>query len=489
METMRQGKNIKLHLMRQGLVSAGVLLSLLNPAFAQSRDPNAPWWFEVEAIIFKRSFAPSNQGEQYPAQVTPVTLPTQSYISDYLYPDTRFIQQSLPSCSPTPVEFPKQTQKAPTLSVDLMYGSIESYLENKPNHFAIDKQQLTEALNFLRFRDIEQVVANNPIATLHSSVAEGFLTISPDDLGLELTVPYWSPYSAFEAPWQAQLLPRPTEVDVTCYAIADSERLFSDTDEKAHWQSIPVKMDGQDKQLSDVAYILPNEDLQLNDLYRQISRRRGITPMLHIAWRQEVKIGRENAPFYRVMAGKNFNDEFDQDFTALEAHSAFNQAKPAGANSNNQALINAFKSVLQQEHGSAHSSAADAEVNLEQVTHFPDYDLWELDGKLKIFIEYLGSTPYLHVDSLFDFRLPVVKEESANETLHTDVDGTQAAVTHIDRQQPNFLQSFRFDQLRRVISTEIHYFDHPAFGMVLQVRRYRRPTPEELEEYPKVLGN
>ena len=42
-------------------------------------------------------------------------------------------------------------------------------------------------------------------------------------------------------------------------------------------------------------------------------------------------------------------------------------------------------------------------------------------------------------------------------------------------QQPNFLQRANFNQLRRVISQQVHYFDHPLFGMVVRINRYRWP--------------
>ncbi|MDG2392218.1 MAG: CsiV family protein, partial [Thalassotalea sp.] len=35
-----------------------------------------------------------------------------------------------------------------------------------------------------------------------------------------------------------------------------------------------------------------------------------------------------------------------------------------------------------------------------------------------------------------------------------------------------------FKQNRRVISGEIHYFDHPYMGMIVQIRRHQRPEPE-----------
>ena len=76
-----------------------------------------------------------------------------------------------------------------------------------------------------------------------------------------------------------------------------------------------------------------------------------------------------------------------------------------------------------------------------------------------MYLENLGRTPYLHIDSDLDFRAPITLRLPGE----TDVEPN------------NFLQSFHFDQLRRVISTQLHYFDHPLFGMVVQIRRYEPP--------------
>jgi hypothetical protein len=56
-----------------------------------------------------------------------------------------------------------------------------------------------------------------------------------------------------------------------------------------------------------------------------------------------------------------------------------------------------------------------------------------------------------------------------------------------DSQEPNFLQSVNFNQLRRVISKQVHYFDHPLFGMIVRLNRYR--WPEEEEEDTEIDNN
>ena len=91
--------------------------------------------------------------------------------------------------------------------------------------------------------------------------------------------------------------------------------------------------------------------------------------------------------------------------------------------------------------------------------------IWELDGFIQVFLKYINSVPYLHINSELFYRQPVatdVKQQS---------DSTSAPTYE--------LVSIPFRQVRRVISTQLHYFDHPLFGMVVQIRRYDRPAAKQ----------
>ncbi|MFY8275104.1 CsiV family protein [Pseudoalteromonas sp. SSDWG2] len=66
--------------------------------------------------------------------------------------------------------------------------------------------------------------------------------------------------------------------------------------------------------------------------------------------------------------------------------------------------------------------------------------LWQLDGFLKVHLNH-----YLYITSNLLVR----------ESVDTDTD-----------------VSAEFSQFRRVISGEIHYFDHPHIGMLVQIRRF-----------------
>ncbi|MEM5550506.1 peptidoglycan binding protein CsiV [Pseudoalteromonas neustonica] len=68
-------------------------------------------------------------------------------------------------------------------------------------------------------------------------------------------------------------------------------------------------------------------------------------------------------------------------------------------------------------------------------------DSWELEGVFNIYLRH-----YLFINANFDI----------NEALPT-----------------GDIQRARFSQFKRVISNEVHYFDHPKMGMIVQIRKFK----------------
>jgi hypothetical protein len=100
--------------------------------------------------------------------------------------------------------------------------------------------------------------------------------------------------------------------------------------------------------------------------------------------------------------------------------------------------------------------------------------------------------PYLHIDSELLYRQPVSERYFAVEPsiLNAD-DSVNAAIAESDlvnnnsdtlAYTPMRLVAVPLKEQRRVISTQLHYFDHPLFGFVVQIRRYNRPAVEVSEE-------
>ncbi|MDN3377659.1 MULTISPECIES: peptidoglycan binding protein CsiV [unclassified Pseudoalteromonas] len=66
---------------------------------------------------------------------------------------------------------------------------------------------------------------------------------------------------------------------------------------------------------------------------------------------------------------------------------------------------------------------------------------WELDGFFNIYLRH-----YLYINANID-----ISEKRVNGEI----------------------QSARFSQFKRVISGEVHYFDHPKMGMIVQIRKFK----------------
>ena len=106
----------------------------------------------------------------------------------------------------------------------------------------------------------------------------------------------------------------------------------------------------------------------------------------------------------------------------------------------------------------------------------------------------LTLSRFLHIDIDMIYRDLIKKhtELLATETAMTDSESVnndpelQAQVNqdiYIDETATYDVRDFRLNTSRRVKPDEIHYFDHPLFGVITMVTRYELPKPEE-EESP-----
>jgi len=86
---------------------------------------------------------------------------------------------------------------------------------------------------------------------------------------------------------------------------------------------------------------------------------------------------------------------------------------------------------------------------------------WMLDGFLKIHLDH-----YLYITADFN-----VFNQNQVKTL-------------IEDDKTNNIKLINFSQNRRVITGEIHYFDHPYIGMIIQIRRFdpTKPAGEQVSQ-------
>ncbi|CAG9296618.1 peptidoglycan binding protein CsiV [Celerinatantimonas diazotrophica] len=177
--------------------------------------------------------------------------------------------------------------------------------------------------------------------------------------------------------------------------------------------TIPTIIDGSGwPKLSAVqVQVLPSSQFKLNNLWQRLTNSSRYTPMLHIAWRQDIH-SPNRAVYLGIIAGKH-----------LDA----NQVNPSQG------------------------------------------PFWELQGGIKISLQH-----YLYIDSKLLLTEPnpaAAQDDSSDSVVKTSNDGEDLTNSPEMQSPPPALLSYKFDQKRRVRSGEIHYFDHPKFGMIIQIRK------------------
>lgn len=107
----------------------------------------------------------------------------------------------------------------------------------------------------------------------------------------------------------------------------------------------------------------------------------------------------------------------------------------------------------------------DSEIASLETRITPPEQPWYLDGLFRVHLDH-----YLYINSEF-----------------TILDGYKATPNEVLQQTTDENNIISFKQDRRVITGEIHYFDHPHIGMVVQIRRFdpTKPAAEAVTQAKK----
>ena len=232
--------------------------------------------------------------------------------------------------------------------------------------------------------------------------------------------------------------------------------LCKDNPEYDNIQAVPEDFFAQHPYTVGRHSLLKKDARYLNSYAKRVFSQRDISPIIYTAWRQPVVFGEDNAAFYKVFGGQNIviepqkPDFSSDDESANISEEEFISMTLKQLNALEQAL--AEPSPVEWENEEATQDLNEDNGDAEK----PQSELsWELDGLFKVYLEYVNRVPYLHIDSQFK---------------HTRVD--------IDADGQAQLEVFGSKQRRRVISKQIHYFDHPAFGIIVRLERYEVPPAE-----------
>lgn len=245
------------------------------------------------------------------------------------------------------------------------------------------------------------------------------------------------------------------------------------------------------------AVLLGKNQLQFTDAVRQLSREAGVKPLLHMSWQQAMQPRHASVPV-RLFAGEDFSDRFVAAGTRVQPSQPYPEAlesTPLG-----EASAIAASAAANAEHPQGSNLAAllggeQAPVVLRRERPDP---VWQLDGLLNIYLSH-----YLYIETDLMLRSPgsrkvevleetaALQDSAAGDLASGDIaalPGSASALpatnertieamsTEVVMEEQPFLYSIPLTQNRRVRSGQIHYFDHPKLGLVIQIRKMAQPA-------------
>ncbi|MBL4940767.1 MAG: hypothetical protein JKY81_03795 [Colwellia sp.] len=446
-------------------------------------------WFEIEVILFKQLGDKTILKEQFPDHINAVNLPhyQQSFdlLTPYLQPDLTNIKKFVPLCGEQgkPDESDEQSQ---------FLGSLQRV-----------SSPFTEQMKL-----IEQVA----LFTLPNLMEKAQ---SPDEVEQTEEI-------VLEFDLQKETLAKAifSTKNICVVSQSDFERLFEQQLADVNLDSfdveaLPKKLNASGAHVSDSPYLIADESLLLKDINQRLRWSKEFSPLLHFGWRQ-VGITKKKAIAVKLFAGKHLDYDYQQvlatyqnKLTEADATTQIssqilsqiidtNDALPTShetdlstldnklneqARQKQQALNQLFASLNQAGNMVINDTIKDINrqtlddilsVNKTKITqdeqastiiNFPKEPLqpWFLDGFFKVHLDhFLYITTDFNVFNQNLIGADIGKSKKANAKL------------------------INFSQNRRVITGEIHYFDHPYIGMIVQIRRFD-PTKPANEAISQVI--
>ncbi len=437
------------------------LYAFLLFSFVVEAQTDEKWWFDVEVILFDRSLSLTELEEQFALadNLRPVSTDL-DVISDYLHPEISSLKQSLPVCG----KYNELYLTTPP--------SLEEILQQRAMVFS-QEAELPQSRNTGNENYLSRETVNNKERTPRNKAVRASM-VMPQPVSQQDIARLWLDNA---------LPPVPPPPSVPEMRFCREEKPWLSW-ENGNWiwhrqdnslpypDEIQIELNGDEKPSARFAHILPEEERQLDKLSQQIRQARGLNRLLHLTWRQQVKFGQNKADKVRLFAGNDYSDQFtltgdpvgEEPVKPLTNTVSQTDVKEDSFFDDLQRQLNALKSVPFASMMAAvrdnERKARQGAISSTNNAHIP---IWKLDGYLKVFLKYINSVPYLHIESELFYRQPMPLTTAQN-----------------NQENPEYrLVSVPFQQIRRVISKQIHYFDHPLFGMVVQIRRHELPMDDE----------
>jgi hypothetical protein len=522
-----------------------VLAVFIASSLLAKANANDDWWFDVEVVAFKRNKALTELEEQFNlAESFAVPQSEADVISAVIMPDIRFIKQNLATCDINGLPKKNPLPTWPNDLSTLVPAFDTDFLAlNTPN--ALNESALNEiALNQTSQLDNSAYVENPESSeSTGSAFAEDDKSRDVEGTGFEINSERSEPTGSALAPSLETITSYWVDVNWTDFFGTHSEPTvsapqFTYCETEKPWLSVnqqpngikwvrhsvdnsmpapaqlPVVIEGNDWPLASKTHLLSSDMQELTSISRQIRSNRQLERLLHVAWRQPVKFGKSKAFNVRLFGGTNYASRFNKDGEQIQdkrpavtdtadTMQVSKEATIGVINEDEQTAIvsDAFFTSLEQRLSQPEPVSFKTLQRLETEGDLSDETtndsgafrepIWEIDGRLKVFLKYINRVPYLHIDSEMFYRHQVPTQYFTGSELSTELASSESgtfvndigensvlenSLSETDAQTVEYqLISIPLAEQRRVISKQLHYFDHPLYGFIVQIRRYERP--------------
>ena len=289
--------------------------------------------------------------------------------------------------------------------------------------------------------------------------------------------------------------------------------------------NVPEVIVGEENLSTELPYVINNDSLKLHDIMENLQKSRSFKPLLHIGWRQITRLKSEAIPV-KLVAGENLVASYLTAFadynTAVERQKLEALVKEVDSTvkndpfsilvSNSEQIVtdsnefNYVNELTNPSHSILDNENRDIEIQIAQIIQEAQTQTHDLDSVLNELNGLTNDSQYIASPLNFDNTKELVAPEyppqewsingffkvEVERFLHIRADFNiinmsiaEQATQQRTSSEPKSLQSIHFKQDKRVKSNEIHYFDHPYMGMIVQIRRHEQITPELPEETEK----
>jgi len=278
-----------------------VLAAFIASSLLVKASANDDWWFDVEVIAFKRNKALTELEEQFNlAESFAVPQSEADVISAVIMPDIRFIKQNLATCDINGLPKKKPLPAWPN-DLSLLVPAFDT------DFLALNT---SNALNKIVLNQTGQLDDSTSVESPESSESTGSATVP----SLETITSYWvdANWTDFFGTNSKQTVSAPQ------FTYCETEKPWLSINQLANgikWvrhsvdnsmpapAQLPVVIEGNDWPLASKTHLLSSDTQELTSISRQIRSNRQLERLLHVAWRQPVKFGKNKAFNVRLFGG------------------------------------------------------------------------------------------------------------------------------------------------------------------------------------------